>query len=119
MSRPPSNPDGGEVAALVAELRDLLTPKLVAYIANVGNTRTTRTWANGTAAPAPEVEERLRDALHAARPIVAAYGPDTAQAWMQGTDPAFEDRAPAWVLRNGDAAQRRAVIVAGRRFAAP
>ena len=107
-----------DAAALVTELRDLLTPRLVAYIASVDNTRTTREWAEGVAVPPPEVEERLRDALRAARPVAAAYEPATAQAWMLGTDPAFDERAPAWVLRDGDARARRAVIAAARRFAA-
>ena len=105
------------IAGVVAELRELLSPKLVAYISGVGETRATRQWAEGLRAPHPETQTRLRTALQAALIISDAYDTATAQAGMQGIDPALDDRAPATVLRDsvGDA-DRQAVVVSAQRF---
>ena len=102
---------------VVGHLRDVLTPKLVAYVGSVSETRATRQWAEGARSPSAEVEVRLRDALHATLVVETAYDTKTAQAWMQGIDPLLDDRSPAWALREGDPELRRAVIASARRFA--
>lgn len=106
------------ITGVVAELRELLTPKLVASIAGVGETRATRQWAEGQRAPHQETQTRLRTALQATLVISEAYDARTAQAWMQGIDPALGDRSPATVLRDSvDDADRQAVVVSAQRFA--
>ena len=49
-----------EVAPLVAELRDMLGAKVVAYLAGVGETRAVRQWADGSRKMPAETEARLR-----------------------------------------------------------
>lgn len=59
-------------------------------------------WAEGSRAPADEVQRRLRVALQAAAAIAAADSPAVAQAWFQGLNPQLDDRSPARLLREGN-----------------
>ena len=52
---------------VVKQLRDLLTPRLVAYLAGVRETRAVHQWADGTRdVKSADVEDRLRFALQVA-----------------------------------------------------
>ncbi len=102
---------------VVASLRELLGPRLVAYLGSVRETRAVHQWAEGTRAPADAVQLRLRVALQVASMLAAAEGPRTAQAWMQGLNPQLEDRSPARLLREGELQEvGPAVIGAARAF---
>ena len=96
----------------------LLTPRLVAFIAGVTETRATRQWAEGEReVGSTEREQRLRAAAHITRLITETFDTRTAQAWMQGMDPMLDDRFPAWVLRHAsDDAERAAVLASAGRF---
>ena len=104
--------------ALVTFLREALTPRLVAFIAGVTETRATRQWAEGEREVGSTArEQRLRAAAHVTRLIAETFDERTAQAWMQGMDPMLDDRSPAWVLRHAtDEADRAAVLASARRF---
>lgn len=104
--------------ALIGFLRDTLTPRLVAFIAGVTETRATRQWAEGEReVGSNEREQRLRAAAHVTRLITKTFDPSTAQAWMQGMDPMLDDRSPAWVLRHAtDDTERAAVLASARRL---
>lgn len=104
--------------ALVAYLRETLTPRLVAFIAGVSETRATRQWAEGERdIGSSEREQRLRAAAHVTRLIAETFDARTAQAWMQGMDPMLDDRSPAWVLRHATAGTERVdVLASARRF---
>jgi hypothetical protein len=104
--------------ALGAFLRKALTPRLVASIAGVTETRATRQWAQGNARSArANASGGLRAAAHVAWLITEAFNTRTAQAWMQGTDPMLNDRSPAWVLRHAtDETDRAAVLASARRL---
>src|SRR5688500_16361871 len=83
-------------AAVVRELRDLLTPRLVAFIAGVRETRAVHQWADGTREVKSEVvERRLRLALRVALLLSAREEPRVIQAWFQGLNPHLEDRSAA------------------------
>ncbi|HEX9683295.1 MAG TPA: hypothetical protein VGA13_09445 [Acidimicrobiales bacterium] len=85
------------------ELRDLLTPRLVAYIAGVTETRAVHQWAEGIRdVKSSEVEDRLRLTLQIAMLLAEHDAPRVVQAWFQGLNPHLDDRAPARVLRDGD-----------------
>lgn len=104
--------------AAVAELRQLLTPRLVAYIAGVRETRAVHQWADGTreVRSAP-VEDRLRFALQVALLLGKQDAPRVAQAWFQGLNPHLEDRSPARLLREGAIEEvGPAVLAAARAF---
>lgn len=104
--------------ALVAFLREMLTPRLVAFIAGVTETRATRQWAESEREiGSTKREQRLRAAAHVTRLITETFDARTAQAWMQGMDPMLDDRSPAWVLRHAsEDAERAAVLASARRF---
>jgi hypothetical protein len=102
---------------VAAALRDLLGPRLVAYLGSVRETRAVHQWAGGERAPADAVQLRLRVALQVASMLAEAEGPRIAQAWMQGLNPQLEDRSPARLLREGELQEvGPAVIGAARAF---
>ncbi|WP_341361406.1 hypothetical protein V5H98_18170 [Georgenia sp. M64] len=126
MSVTPARPDLAYVnavriqpAQLVAELRDLLGARLVAYLGGVKETRAVRQWAEGTRRVSAGDLRRLRLAYQAARLLAERDTPAVVQAWFQGLNPALEDRSPARVLREGDVDDvGPAVLAAARQFAA-
>jgi hypothetical protein len=89
-------------AAAAKELRDLLGPKLVAYIADVQETRAVHEWAEGAREARDPIPRRLRLALQVAILIARQDSPGVAQAWFQGLNPQLDDRSPARLLREGD-----------------
>jgi hypothetical protein len=102
---------------VVAALRDLLGPRLLAYLGSVRETRAVHPWADGVRAPSEAVQQRLRGALQVASMLAEAEGPRIAQAWLQGLNPQLEDRSPARLLREGDLQEvGPAVIGAARAF---
>ena len=105
---------------IVAELREILGARLVAYIGRVKETRAVREWAEGTREPgSAATERRLRLTYGIARCIAQADGRETAQAWFQGLNPLLDDASPARLLREDDLdAVGPRVITAERHFLA-
>ena len=87
---------------VVREVRDILGPKLCAYLGSVKETRAVHQWADGSRKPSADVQRRLRTALQAAAPIAAVDSAAIAQAWFQGLNPQLDDRSPLRLLREGD-----------------
>jgi hypothetical protein len=83
-----------EFPVLVKELSDLLSPRLVAYIAGVRETRAVRQWSIGEREARSPIPERLRLAFQVAWLI--------ARAWFQGLNPQLDDRSAARLLREGE-----------------
>ncbi|GAA1359161.1 hypothetical protein GCM10009636_32540 [Arthrobacter koreensis] len=107
-----------EVAPLVAELRDMLGAKLVAYLAGVGETRAVRQWAEGSRKMPAETEARLRLSYHVAGIIMESNSHRIAQTWFQGMNPQLEDRSPARLIRETNPDQSGPeVLAAARAFA--
>lgn len=106
------------VPDVVKELRGILGAKLVAYIAQVSETRAVREWADGDRDPAPNAEQRLRAAHQALRLITASEGEAIVPTWFQGMNPQLDDRSPARVLHDEDDAESagRQVLAAARVF---
>jgi hypothetical protein len=102
---------------VVAYLREVLTPRLTAFLGGVQETRATREWAEGDREPSADVQARMRVAAHVARTVVTVFDDRTLQAWAQGMDPMLEDASPLWMLvhRSGED-DRRKVVQAARRF---
>lgn len=89
-----------EFPVVVKELRELLGPRLVAYIAGVRETRTVREWAEGaTVKKADLVVSKLRMTLHIASFVAEHEAPSVVQSWFQGLNPQLDDRSPARLLR--------------------
>jgi hypothetical protein len=87
---------------VAARLRDLLGPKLTAYLGAVKETRAVNQWAAGDREPSEAVQLRLRLALQVALMIAEPDGEAVARAWFQGMNPQLDDRSPARLLREGD-----------------
>jgi hypothetical protein len=88
-------------ARVVAELSEILGPKLVAYLAGVRETRAVRQWSTGEREPRAPLPERLRFALQVAW-LIARHDDDAvARAWFQGLNPQLDDRSAARLLREG------------------
>lgn len=105
------------VPALVRELRELLGARLVAYVADVKETRAVHEWADDARTPNAATVRRLRVALQVALAIAEVDGHEVAQAWFQGLNPQLDDRSPARLLREGDLDEvGPAVIAASRAF---
>lgn len=102
---------------VVVALRELLGPRLVAYLGSVRETRAVHQWSEGARAPSDAVQQRLRVALQVASMVSESEGPRIAQAWLQGLNPQLEDRSPARLLREGELQEvGPAVIGAARAF---
>jgi hypothetical protein len=95
-------------------LRDVLTPRLAAYVTGVDATRTVARWAQGeTARLRADHAICLRAAYEIVRLLASAHeSPETIQAWFLGMNPVLDDRSPARALREGDHAGARAAAVA-------
>jgi len=108
------------IAEAVTELRDLLSGRLVAYIAGVSETRAVNEWADGARSiRSPETEARLRLALQIAVMLADADQPPVVQAWFMGLNPELDDRSPARLLRDGELDEvGPAVLAAARAFVA-
>ncbi len=102
---------------VVTALRELLGPRLVAYLGAVRETRAVHQWADGARAPSDAVQQRLRVALQVASMVAEVEGPRIAQAWLQGLNPQLDDRSPARLLREGELQEvGPAVVGAARAF---
>ena len=102
---------------VVSALRELLGPRLVAYLGAVRETRAVHQWADGARAPSDAVQQRLRVALQVASMVAEVEGPRIAQAWLQGLNPQLDDRSPARLLREGELQEvGPAVVGAARAF---
>ena len=101
--------------ALVEELAELLGPKLVAYIAGVGEVRAVRQWSAGEREARPPVPERLRFALQVALLLAHHDSPAVARAWFQGLNPQLDDRSAARLLRSGELDEVGPLILSAAR----
>jgi hypothetical protein len=100
---------------VVKELRDLLGPRLVAYIAGVRETRTIREWIEGASVKGAGIEPRLRTALHIASFIAEHDAPSVVQSWFQGLNPQLDDQSPARLLREEELTEAGPKVLAAAR----
>ncbi len=104
----------------VEQLVTLVGAPLVAYLADVAETRSVKQWIVGEHAPNPRVQSKLQLALMIAT-FLHEQGEDGAiEAWFQGLNPALDDHAPAELLREATADDftkiGRQVLAAAREF---
>ena len=88
---------------VIKRLREIVGPKLTAYITGIDDVRVLDSWINGTE-PFGDVEERLRFTYQVVRTLSQHDSPRIVQAWLTGVNPELGDRVPLRVLRNGDLA---------------
>ena len=87
-----------DVPRIVSDLRVRLGAKLVAYIANVTETRAVREWAEGDRSPSPNTVQQLRLVYQVTALIDRSEGDGVAATWFQGMNPQLGDLSPARVL---------------------
>ncbi|MGH2758235.1 MAG: hypothetical protein ACRDKJ_01595 [Actinomycetota bacterium] len=109
-----------DVAVMVKELREILGPRLLAFVAGVKETRAVHEWAEGDREiRSAGVVDRLRVTYQVAKLITMRDDARVVQAWLQGLNPKLGDRSPARLLRDGDLEETGPeVLAAARDFAA-
>jgi hypothetical protein len=96
-------------------LQELLSRRLVAYIADVKDAKTVSRWANGEAEAREESEKRLRTAYEIAHLLVEFDAPRVVKAWFIGLNPQLDDTSPAEAIHDG---QLKEALAAARAFMA-
>lgn len=96
-------------------LQDLLSRRLVAYVADVKDAKTVSRWVNGEVEAREESEKRLRTAYEIAHLLVEFDSPRVVKAWFIGLDPQLDDTSPAEAIHDG---QLKEALAAARAFMA-
>ena len=94
-------------------LQELLSRRLVAYIAGVKDVKTVSRWANGEVEARQEAESRLPAAYQIALLLTEFDSPRIVKAWFIGLNPHLADTAPAEAIHNG---QSKGALAAARAF---
>ena len=101
---------------VVRELRDVLTPRLVAYLASV---RERVPFTSGLMAAETSSPARSRTGCASPSRSLCCWRNVTrravVQAWFQGLNPHLDDRSPARLLREGDLAEVGPPVLAAAR----
>jgi hypothetical protein len=103
------------IADVANYLQDLLSRRLVAYVANVKDAKTVSRWANGEVEAREESEKRLRTAYEIAHLLVEFDSPRVVKAWFIGLNPQLSDTSPAEAIHDG---QLKEALAAARAFMA-
>lgn len=94
------NASAAEVAGY---LQELLSRRLVAYIAGVKDAKTVTRWASGEVENVREEnEKKLRTAYEIAQLLVRFDSPRVVKAWFIGLNPQLGDVSPAEAIHDGD-----------------
>jgi hypothetical protein len=94
--------NGESVEHLAEWLEVTLGSRLTAYAVGVTPSEIGR-FAHGDDEPAADVEQRLRNLYSATWFIASTDGPGSAHDWLTEPNPKLDDRAPADLLRDGEA----------------
>jgi hypothetical protein len=99
---------------IAATLQDMLSRRLVAYVAGVKDAKTVSRWANGeVTAVRDDSEKRLRVAFEIAQLLLQFDSPRVVKAWFIGLNPQLGDVSPADTIREG---KLKEAMVAARAF---
>jgi hypothetical protein len=104
-----------DIADVATYLKDVFGPKLVAYMAGIGDPRTVSRWAAGERNPRAEAEFRLREAYRIFQLLQTEESPHTVRAWFVGLNPQLDDESPAQAISEG---RVRDALVAAKAFLA-
>jgi hypothetical protein len=104
------------VSEVASFLQDLLSRRLVAYVAGVKDGKTVTRWASGEVTGVrQESEQRLRTAYEIAQLLIQFDSPRIVRAWFIGLDPQLDDVSPAEAIHEGCLKEAKA---AARAFVA-
>lgn len=103
-------------AEVAGYLQELLSRRLVAYVAGVKDAKTVTRWASGEVENVREEnEKRLRTAYEIAQLLVRFDSPRVVKAWFIGLNPQLGDVSPAEAIHGGEL---REAMSAARAFVA-
>jgi uncharacterized protein (DUF2384 family) len=88
---------------VAGDLQRLLGQKLVAYAVGVRSPKLVGRWAAGDHDPRPDSEKRLREMYRVWLTLKEGDydSPSTLRAFLMGSNPNLQDRAPIDVIRDG------------------
>ena len=91
------------VREVVGTLQEVLSRRLTAFIAGVGDAKTVSRWASGEVTDIRDIwmEQRLRTAYEIAQLLLTYDAVGTVKAWFIGLNPQLGDVSPAEALRDG------------------
>jgi hypothetical protein len=103
------------VSEIAGMLQELLSRRLTAFIAGVGDGKTISRWASGEVAEIRDyrTEQRLRAAYEIAQLLMNYDASQTVKAWFIGLNPQLGDVSPAEALREG---RLKDALMAARAF---
>lgn len=103
------------VPEMAAYLQGVLGQKITALATGTSDPKAVGEWARAERTPRPEAERRLRETFYVVGLLMQSEAPRTVKAWLIGSHPQLDDRAPALVIAEDDPAK---VIQAARAFLA-
>lgn len=103
------------VNVMVGVLQELLSRRLTAYIAGVGDGKTVSRWASGEVAGIRDhyQEQRLRGAYEITQLLLNYDSAQTVKAWFIGLNPQLGDVSPAEAIHEG---RLKDALAAARAF---
>ncbi len=89
-------------STIAGSLQQTIGQRLVAFGVGVRNPKLVGRWARGEHEPRQEHERRLRELFRIVSLLVeSGESAGTVRAWLIGSDPQLEDRAPIEVFHEG------------------
>lgn len=104
-----------EIKDVARYLQEALGQRLVAFMAEVSDSKQVGRWAQGSQAPREEAERRLRAAFQIFHFLLAEESPHVIRAWFIGMNPQLDDDSPAEAIRDG---RLKEALAAARAFVA-
>jgi hypothetical protein len=91
------------VSEIAGTLQALLSRRLTAYMAGVGDGKTVSRWASGEVAEIRDytTEQRLRTAYEITQLLLGHDSAQTVKAWFIGLNPQLGDVSPAEAIHDG------------------
>lgn len=107
-----SRSEGVGITAMVRELTETLTARIVAGLAGVRDPLQVREWAEGSAVPPSESQSRLRIAHEVLSEIQTERRTNIAQAWALTVNSRLSDLSPVRAIREGRFTETKAAAKA-------
>lgn len=80
----------------------MLGQRITAYAVGIRDPRSIGRYARSEQAPRSETAQRLRHLFEITQVLLARETPETVRAWMVGSHPLLDDRAPVELLHEDD-----------------
>lgn len=93
-------------------VHDVLGARLAAAALGLKDTRTLQSWARGGPIKGTNQEHRLQALYRVAAAVDEAFSPAVAAAFLRGSNPILDDRAPMLVLADDPPAEAEQHVIA-------